>query len=199
MSLSALETNVSLLCRVRDTTDQNAWAEFVELYTPMVFGYLCRTGLQYADSADLAQDVLVAVNKHIGRFDYDPALGRFRGWLQSITRNKLRSFIKSQKRKATASGDSAVMQMLTQIESADESDDERWETQYRKTTMDWAMNRVRSAVQSNTWDAFWATSVEGKNTEVVAAELGMSAGAIYLAKARVLARIRDQIRWIGDE
>jgi RNA polymerase sigma factor (sigma-70 family) len=199
MSLSALETNVSLLCRVRDSSDQNAWAEFVELYTPMVFGYLRKSGVQYADAADLAQDVLVSVNQHIGRFEYNPEIGRFRGWLQTITRNKLRTFIQSRKRKATASGDSGVMQMLQQIESDVESDDERWEKQYRTSKMDWAMNRVRPSVQPNTWRAFWATSIEGQKTEVVAKELDMTTGAVYLAKSRVLARIRDQIRWIGDE
>jgi RNA polymerase sigma-70 factor (ECF subfamily) len=109
MSISALETNVSLLCRVRDTSDQTAWSEFVELYTPLVFGYLRRSGIQYADAADLAQDVLVSVNRDIGRFNYDPKLGRFRGWLRTITRNKLRSFVKSRKRRAIAAGDSGVM------------------------------------------------------------------------------------------
>src|ERR1700693_5395388 len=82
-------TRASLLVRLRDPCDGGAWAEFVHLYAPLVYGYLRKQGLQDADAADLAQDVLVAVAGAVGRLDYDPRRGTFRNWLFTVVRRKL--------------------------------------------------------------------------------------------------------------
>ena len=82
-------TRPSLLVRIRRRDDQNAWAEFVEIYVPLIHAYARRRGLQEADAANLTQDELGAVMKNADRFEYDPSRGRFRGWLLTITRNRI--------------------------------------------------------------------------------------------------------------
>ena len=198
MSLSTLGTNPTLLFRVWDRDDELAWGEFVDLYAPMIYGYLKRCRLQDADAADLTQEVMLAVSRHIDSFEYDPGRGRFRGWLQTITRNKARSFFESQKRRRPATGDSAMLKMFQQIEDPSADLDAVWDAQYRQRIFQWALSQVRDLVQPRTLQAFLKTAVENGEPSAVAVELGMTTGAVYLARARVITRIREQIELIGD-
>ena len=198
MSLSVPGTNPTLLLRVRTRDDEFAWNEFVELYTPLVYGYLKRCRIQDADAADLTQEVMLAVNRHIDSFDYDPGKGRFRGWLQTITRNKVRSFFVKQKRQSRGAGDTAVHELLQQQADPTADLDIQWEEEYRQRTYDWALERVRKSVQPQTLQAFLKTAIENCDPQAVAAELGMTPGAVYLARARVTMRLREQIDSIGD-
>ena len=85
-------TRLSLLIRLRDHQDRQAWTQFVEVYAPLLYGYVRKRGLQDADAADLTQVCLRQVAAHMGSLEYDPGRGRFRGWLFTIVRNKLRDF-----------------------------------------------------------------------------------------------------------
>src|SRR5205807_1625207 len=98
-------TRLSLVVRLRDARDEGAWAQFVELYAPLVFGFARKHGLQDADAADLTQDVLQAVSGGVRRLDYDPQRGSFRGWLFTVARNKLRNFVAAQHRPGRGTGD----------------------------------------------------------------------------------------------
>src|SRR5947209_3674827 len=82
-------TRASLLVRLRDPLDEAAWAEFIDLYTPLVYGYARKQGLQDADAADLTQEVLGALAGAVGRLEYDPHRGAFRNWLFTVVRRKL--------------------------------------------------------------------------------------------------------------
>ena len=93
-------TRASLLVRLRDPNDADAWKEFVRLYASVIYGFARKRGLQDADAADLMQEVLRSVAGAVGRLDYDPLKGTFRGWLYSITRNKVYNFLESRRRQA---------------------------------------------------------------------------------------------------
>src|SRR4051794_19657995 len=101
-------TRASLLARLRDPRDAEAWGQFVELYAPLIFGWGRRRGLQDADAADLTQEVLRAVAASLPAAGYDPAKGAFRGWLYAVTRNKLNTFLARQGRAPRGSGDPEV-------------------------------------------------------------------------------------------
>src|SRR6185295_5200100 len=105
-------TRASLLVRLRDGDDAQAWHEFVHLYAPVIYGFARKRGLQDADAADLMQDVLRSVSIAMGRLDYDPVRGTFRGWLFTVTRNKVFNFLESRSRRVQGSGDSRVQQRL---------------------------------------------------------------------------------------
>ena len=191
-------TRPSLLVRIRDARDREAWGQFVEVYAPLVYDMARRRGLQDADAADLTQDVLRSVAGAIGRLDYDPRRGTFRSWLFTVTRNALNTFFEAQRRVPRGSGDSAVQDWLAnQPDSADES--VVWDREYERRLLDVAAEQVRLEFEDATWQAFWRTAVEGRPAREVAEGLGMSVGAVYIARSRVLSRIKEKVAQLRDE
>src|SRR5215471_17609590 len=105
-------TRASLLVRLRDPNDADAWTDFVRLYATVIYGFARKRGLQDADAADLMQEVLRSVARTVGDWQYDPRKGTFRGWLYSITRNKVYNFLESRRRHPRGTGDSNAHQRL---------------------------------------------------------------------------------------
>ena len=193
-------TRASLLVRLRDGGDAGAWREFVHLYAPIIYGFARKRGLQDADAADLMQEVLRSVSLAAKRLEYDPARGSFRGWLFTITRNKVFNFLESRSRRVMGSGDSRVQQRLEQQADSDGALSAEWEANYQRTMANQAMERVKGEFQAATWDAFIQTAVEGRTPSQVASRVGLSVGAVYVAKSRVIARLRQEIeRMQGDD
>lgn len=189
-------TRPSLLLRIRDHRDEQAWRQFVGIYAPLVDHYGRKHGLQAADAADLAQEVLQVVATAVDRFEYDPRKGTFRGWLFTVTRNKLRRMLARRKRQPQGTGDSGVRGLLEQQAGTDEAD---WDKEYQRRLFAWAAAQIRTGCQDTTWTAFWQTAVEDRPAQAVAEELGMTVGAVYIAKSRVLARLRALIRQVTND
>jgi RNA polymerase sigma factor (sigma-70 family) len=192
----SLVTRPTLLVRVRDTSDHAAWGRFVNAYTPMVFGFCRKRGLQPADAADVAQDVMRAVATALPNFRYEPQRGRFRDWLYRVTRSKLSTFTKARQRQPVGSGETAVHEVLQA--QPDPDDRGAWEQNWKRHVFDWAAALVREEFEPTTWKSFWATAVEGRAAKEVADELGMTTGAVYVARCRVLARLRDAAGQVDD-
>ena len=190
-------TRASLLVRLRDPEDGAAWREFVDLYTPLVYGYLRKQGLQDADAADLSQEVLGAVAGAMGRFEYDSRRGAFRNWLFTVVRRRLLNWRLTQDRQVTGSGDTGTHELLEQRPSP-ELDEKVWDVEWEQRLFAWACAEVRREVNDATWQAFWQTAVEGRRGKDVAAELGMSGGAVYLARSRILCRLRTLVRSVEE-
>jgi len=191
-------TRASLLLRIRDGQDKEAWRQFVEIYASLIYGFARKRGLQDADAADLMQDVLRSIASAVGRLDYDPRRGSFRSWLYTVTRNKLYSFLDGQRRHPRGSGDSGAQQLLEEQANPDDSA-AAWDQEYQRRLFAWAADQVRAEFQESTWQAFWQTAVEGKGPKDVARELNLSPGAVYVAKSRVIARLREKIQEVQDE
>ena len=190
-------TRPSLLLRVRSGTDERAWREFVDIYTPLVFGFACRRGLQEADAADVAQEVMRAVAKHMPSFAYQPDKGTFRSWLFTVTRNKFNNFLEARRRQPVGTGETAVQEYLEAIPSPEQ--DDSWDREYYERLFVWACEKVRAEFQEPTWKAFWQTAVQDKSGQEVAKDLGISVGAVYIARSRVTARIREKIQEVSEE
>lgn len=192
-------TRLSLLVRLRDARDDGAWSQFVEIYAPLVYGFARKHGLQDADAADLTQDVLQAVSGAIRKLDYDPRRGSFRGWLFTVARNKLRNFLAKQKRPGRGTGDSDAQRRLQEVPAPAEDQAAWWDQEHERRVFAWAAAQVRGHFQESTWQAFWQTAVEGKTGPAVARGLGLSVAAVYLAKGRVMARLKELIQETLDE
>jgi len=191
-------TRPSLLLRVRNAEDAAAWGQFVEIYTPLIFGFCRGRGLQEADAADVAQEVMRAVSRSMGRFDYNPERGTFRSWLFTVTRNKFNNFLERRRNHREADG-GTTMQELIEARPCPEQD-ESWDREYRQRLFDWACAQIRGEFQEGTWQAFWRTAVAEESGEEVAQALGMSVGAVYVAKSRVRTRLRECIATVtGDD
>ena len=184
-------TRPTLLLRLRDKENAPAWHEFVQLYGPLVFGYGVQRGLNEADAADLCQEVMCAVAGGIERFAYDPARGSFRAWLMRVTRNRLNSFFERQYRRAPANGSTTVLELLAERPSPLEED--QWTAEYQRRLFDWAAVEVRGEFEPTSWEAFWQTAMLDRSGQEVAASLGLSVGAVYIARSRVLARLKQKV------
>src|SRR6478735_9118212 len=185
-------TRASLLVQIRDGSNHIAWQEFANLYGPVVYGFARKRGLQDADAADLMQDVLRAVSSAIGRLEYDRAQGSFRGWLFTITRNKVYNFLSARKIRPQGSGDTSTNRLLNSHPDGSDND-QSWEVEYQRRLAALAMDRVKGEFQETTWRAFWLTAVEGVAAAEASKQIGLSPGAIYVAKSRVLARLKDEV------
>jgi RNA polymerase sigma-70 factor (ECF subfamily) len=192
-------TRRSLIVKLRDPADTDAWSEFVTIYEPLVYRLARGKGLQDADARDLCQEVFRSVAQAIERWDPDPARGSFRGWLSRIARNLLVNFLTRRPQRLRGSGSTSVQELLEAQPVQDPSATARFEAEYRRRLFRWAADEIRSEFATTTWQAFWETAVEGRPPLDVATHLGLSVGAVYSARSRILARLRRRIEQQGDE
>jgi RNA polymerase sigma-70 factor (ECF subfamily) len=190
-------TCASLLVRLRDPRDEAAWRDFVDRYASLVYGYARKQGLQDADAADLTQEVLGAVASGIGRLEYDPARGAFRNWLFTIVRRRLADWWAARGQQVQGSGDSATSQLLHRCPAADGMESQ-WQAEWERRLFALACNQVRATVTDTTWEAFWRTAVAGQSGKQVAGDLGLSVAAVYLARRRILMRLREQVQLLQE-
>lgn len=186
-------TRVSLLFRLRDPRDHDAWMEFVDLYEPVILRLVQRQGLQESDARDVMQDLFLAIGQSIDRWDPAKEAGSFRGWLRRVSRNLVINWVKHRDRRVAGSGGSGFQAMLEMIPAADGPESAEFDHELRRTLFLRAAERVRHEFHCSTWQAFWETGVMGVSVADAANKLGMTVGATRVAKCRVLARLRDAV------
>ncbi len=185
-------TSASLLFRLRQPTDSLAWEHFVLIYSPIIYGWGCKAGLQSEDAADLTQDVLVALVQKLREFHYDPQK-RFRCWLRTVVMNQLRDRVQ---RKATRALP-GVGERLDQV-AGENGVEQLIDQEYRQAVITRALELLQKEFEPRTWKAFWERTVHGRAAMDVAAELSMTPGAVYTATSRVLARLRIELQGLLD-
>lgn len=191
------QTRQSLLVRLRQNSE-GAWSEFVEIYETAIYQFSRRRGLQDADAWDVTQEVLTAVEKKVDSWDADPTKGKFRGWLFRVARNIAVDKVLEQSKRAAASGDSRVAEVLAQLPESNQQQISIFWEEYRKTLMNWAVEQIRPDYKDTSWRAFLKTAVEGQKPEEVAEQLGVSVGSVYAVKFRVVARIKKLVAQFDD-
>ena len=192
-------TRVSLLLRLRDPQDHEAWVEFVALYEPVTYRMQRRNGLQDADAQDVMQELFLAVSRSIDRWDPAKERGSFRGWLRRVARNLVINRLKHRDRRVIATGGSGPQAMLDMLPAADGPESAEFDRQLRRAMFHRAAEQVRREVHPASWQAFWETSIVGTSPADAAKKLGMAVGAIRVAKCRVLARLRAIVTKLEKE
>lgn len=191
------ETSVSLLDRVRCQSDGEAWKRLANVYSPLIRGWMRRDLLlSDHDADDVLQEVLTVVARRVAEFDRQRT-GSFRAWLKSITVNCLRAFAKKHRNHA-GTGDSAVLDLLNQIEDPDADLSQQWDREHDECVMKQLLDDVKKHFTESTWLAFQRTALENAPAEIVAAELGMTANAIFIARSRVMTRLRQEAAGLVD-
>jgi RNA polymerase sigma-70 factor (ECF subfamily) len=183
-------TPVSLLEQLRQPDRQAAWDRFVELYTPLLFYWARRGGLQDPDAADLAQDVFAVLLQKLPEFAYDRQRS-FRAWLGTVTLNKWRE---RHRRRLPLEADDTALAEVTIPDDAEAF----WEADYQQQLAVRALEVMRAEFRPATWQACWQLVVDGRPGAEVAADLGLTRGAVYAAKARVLRRLRQELEGLLD-
>jgi RNA polymerase sigma factor (sigma-70 family) len=196
---NTLLTRASLLARLGDPQDRAAWQQFVGLYGRLVYGFVRQRGLQDADAADLTQEIFLSIARAAGRWRYDPRQGTFRGWLYAVTRNQLARFLRRRRSQPLGNGGSSAQWLLAEQPDPGADTEGTWEQEFQRQLFRQAAELLRDGFAPTTWQAFWRTAVEGRGAAAVAAELGLSVGAVYVAKSRVLARLAEQVQALQSD
>ncbi len=191
------DTRASLLVRLRDPRDEAAWTQFVQLYAPLVYSYARKQGLQDADAADLSQDVLSAVAGAMDRLEYDPRRGTFRGWLFTVVRRRLSNWHRARRARPASSNGSTSQRLLEQYPTT-ENPEADWEAQWQRQVFAWACEQVRQDVTDLTWQSFWRTAMMGQPGKQVAADLELTIAAVYHARSRVFARLKELVQSVQE-
>ena len=188
------DTRASLILKIADARNARAWDEFARLYQPVVYRLARRRGFQDADAEELVQEVMLAVARAVEGWVPDPERGRFRVWLQRIARNLMINFLTRRKHQVWGTGDSGMQRLLEAECESDSAVSQMFEVEYRREMFGCAAEQVHRDVKENTWQAFWLSTVEDLPALEVARRLGMSIGSIYIARSRVMARLRAEVR-----
>jgi RNA polymerase sigma-70 factor (ECF subfamily) len=192
-------TSTSLLERAC-AQDREAWQRLNNLYAPLVRHWCLRAGLQAADADDRVQEVFEAVFRHLPSFQHDQPGNTFRGWIRTITRNKLRDFFNRRQGDAVGAGGSDALRHLQSIPGElPEAEDEATVAEEKRLVYERALALLRTDFETNTWQAFWRVTIEGEAVEAVGDDLKMTPGAIYVAKSRVLKRLREEFTDLIEE
>jgi RNA polymerase sigma-70 factor (ECF subfamily) len=193
------ETSASLLDRLRAAPDEESWRRLVDLYTPLVRGWLRRYAqLQAQDADDLVQEVLAVVVRRIPDFHREPRAGAFRRWLRTITVNCLRDFWRSRRHRPVATGDTEFQKMLDELADPESGLSRLWDQEHDQHVTQRLLEMIRPKFEPKTWRAFQRVALDGATPDETAAELGLSVNAVFIAKSRVLARLREEGQGLID-
>lgn len=186
------DTSLSLLNRLRRAPESESWNRLVELYTPLIRTWLRKYDVQASDADDLVQEVLLAVSKDINRFDHGGQPGAFRGWLKAILVNRLRGFWRSRARRPHARGDADIDQRLAQLDDPASEMSQIWNRQHDQFVLRQLLELVEPHFSPSTWRAFYLVALKNQRADLVADELKISVNAVFIAKSRVLSRLRHE-------
>jgi RNA polymerase sigma-70 factor (ECF subfamily) len=190
--MSLPDTRPSLLLRVRDANDADAWDEFAGIYRPVIIRLARIKGMQDADADDLAQQVLFAVSRAVDRWQPDASRGRFRTWLRTVANNAILNALTRGVPDRSAA-DEVIDHFLQQRPDRSGPDSGLLRIEYRREIFQQAATRIRNEFSDETWNSFWMTAVDGIDVDVAARQLGRTRGSVYASRSRVMKRLKQEI------
>lgn len=193
-----VDTSASFLERLRDRPDDAHWQRLVDLYSPLIRRWLGKYALPAVDVDDLVQDILTVVVRRLPEFDRRPQTGAFRCWLRTITVNCLRDFWRAKRVRPLATGNSDFQAMLEQLADSNSGLSRQWDEEHDRYVTQQLLESLRPSFHETTWRAFQGVAVEGRPPHEVAAELGLTVNAVFIAKSRVVTRLREEARGLLD-
>ena len=192
------ERNPTKPAHPRRTGEEDAWRDLTDLYRPLIIGWLNRQGVPAVDLEDLSQDVLLSVVKHLPGFEHSGRRGAFRSWLRTIVRSRTTDYWRVVGASTPADGGSGATAALQQIADPDSDLNRQWDEEHDRYVLGCLLDLVEQEFEPATLRAFRRLALEGANGAEVAAELGLSVAAVYMAKSRVLQRIRQEAEGLID-
>ena len=191
------ETRHSLLLRAQ-TGEANAWTNLTDLYRPLILGWLNRQGVPARDLEDLSQDILLSVVKHLPAFQHSGQRGAFRTWLRTIICSRTSDYWRATDAGTQPSGGSGATAALQQIADPDSDLNRQWDEEHDRYVLNCLLDLVGEEFEPATLQAFRRLALDGASGEEAARELGLSVAAVYVAKSRVLQRIRQEAEGLID-
>ena len=191
------DTRQSLLLRAQ-TGEEDAWRDLTDLYRPLIIAWLNRQGVPVADLDDLSQEILLSVVKHLPSFEHSGNRGAFRSWLRTIVCSRTTDYWRTTLGRTPASGGSGAAAALQQIADPDSDLNHQWDEEHDRYLLACVLKMVEEEFEPSTLQAFRRLALDGASGALVADELGLSVAAVYMAKSRVLQRIRQEVEGLID-
>ncbi len=193
------DTSLSLLDRIRETSDAESWDRLVALYAPLLKRWVLWYEVQDSDADDIVQDVLTVVTRDLPEFQHTERAGAFRSWLRAILVNRVREFWRSRKYRPIATGTSSIDEKLNQLQDETSEVSQIWNREHDQYVLKRLMRVVQSQFEPKTWQAFQRQVLDGHKPETVAGDLEMSMSGVYTAKYRVLNALRRELEGLTDK
>jgi RNA polymerase sigma-70 factor (ECF subfamily) len=194
MQTGTTETRASLIMRLPNAADVEAWDEVVAIYSPLIRRLAIRQGMQSADADDLVQIVFAALSRSVEEWIGRGDRGGFRAWLLRIAHNAAVNLLTRRSTRLLAAGGDEGIARLTELPAPNSYVSSQFDVEYRKATFQFAAAKVKQQVSDSTWLAFWKTHVEGEAIAEVAEQLKVSVGTIYVSRSRVMDRLRKAVK-----
>tara|TARA_R110002049_G_scaffold2750_2_gene21678 strand:+ start:543699 stop:544319 length:621 start_codon:yes stop_codon:yes gene_type:complete len=190
------QTSHSLIARVKDLSDAPSWAEFLAIYQPVVFRMARRRGLQDADAMDVSQQIFLSIANSIDGWEADESRPPFRAWLTTVARNAITKSL-TRRPRDVATGTSSVDQLLSALPDDGWTRDELAK-ETRREVVHCVSKKIRNEFSESVWQSFYRTAIQGEAIADVAQSLGCSTGSIYVARFRVIARLKEKVAEITN-
>ena len=187
------ETRPSLLLRVRNSDDEEAWSEFYELYAPLLYRFARAKGLNHNDAEEIRSQCCEAIVRQIPTFEYSKQKGGFKNWLRTLVSRRVIDRLRKRREQQLESAD------LRRLPDNDDSPDEVWERQWREQHLRYCVQSLRDSVTEDTWETFRLLVEEGLPVTEVCDRLNASPNQVYKARARMLALIREKMQYLETE
>ena len=191
-------TQWSLIVRLQDPRDQEAWMTFSENYHAAIMQSLLRKGLMQQDAEDIAQQVMMSVANTLSKRPHDPDRAKFRTWLERVIRNAAINALRDSSKRVVAKGGTDSLVQLSSLPSQDDAS-ELLAQEYQNQLVRIASKAIEGEFQPDTWQMFWRSTVLGQPIEQVANALGKQVGSVYASRSRVMRRLRMEIERIQNE
>ena len=193
-------TSATLLWRLRDLNDVEAWNDFVDRYTPRIVSWCRRHHLQDSDIADVTQEVLRKLVTALRTFQHDPNKGSFRGWLKTVVHNTIRDLQEEWNRGTRGEGSDSAHEWVAELADPSALADltAELEAEAERELVRQAEYQVQLRVKPATWQAYEQTAVQQLSANEVAQALGMTVAEVYVAKSRVLKLLREEVQHLEN-
>lgn len=193
-----LPTSASLLDRLHSPTDPAAWDRLTAVYSPLIRGWLQKQNVRNDDAEDLVQEVLIVVIRRIPEFQHNGRTGAFRAWLRMIAVNVSRDFWKAKRLRPAVVGGSDFGAVLDRLADSSDALSREWDKDHDLFVTRRLLELLRPQFEATTWTAFERFALKGEPAAVVAADLGITSNAIFIAKSRILTRLREEAAGLLD-
>jgi RNA polymerase sigma-70 factor (ECF subfamily) len=191
------QTRQSLLLRAQ-TGEEKAWKDLTELYRPLILGWLNHQGMPAGDLEDLSQEILLSVVKHLPSFQHSGRRGAFRSWLRTIVCSRSTDYWRALDAATQANGGSGATAALQQLADPDSGLNRQWDEEHDRYVLSCLLDLMEEEFEPTTLRAFRRLALDGASGAEAAQELGVSVTAVYVAKSRVLQRIRQAAEGLID-
>lgn len=199
MPITPPETRASLILRLQNAEDVAAWNDFVAIYVPVISRVAQRHGLQFADTENLVQEVLLSVSRSLPQWLCREDRGPFRAWLLRVARNEAIDMLTRRATRPLGKDGAAGEQLLAELADSRDELASQIDLQSEQAIFQWAAAQIREVVAENVWQSFWLTHVENISVEEAAKQLSMRSGSVYMARGRVMNRIKELVKTFEEQ